>query len=123
MGLVLLLSVALRLLTIVEWTARKRLQEDKQTLKGLYPGQPGRKTSTPSAELLLRAFKGIHLSVVEVAGQRLGHVTPLNALQQPLLALWGLPPELYQRLAQDHTEPVPDLHQRDTLHFPEPPPR
>jgi transposase len=107
LGLVLLLSVALRLLTVVEWTVRKKLQETEQTLKGLYAGQPGRQAKRPSAELLLQAFKGISLAIVEVAGQRETHLTPLNALQQTLLALWELPPNLYQRL---------------TLHFPEPPP-
>jgi transposase len=64
-GLVLLLSLALRLLTLLEWTVRKKLQETKETLKGLYPGQPGRQAKRPSAELLLQAFKGISLVVVE----------------------------------------------------------
>jgi transposase len=107
LGLVLLLSVALRLLTVVEWTVRKKLHETEQTLKGLYAGQPGRQAKRPSAELLLQAFKGISMAIVEVAGQREKHLTPLNALQQTLLDLWELPPNLYQRL---------------TLHFPEPPP-
>jgi transposase len=107
LGLVLLLSLALRLLTLLEWTVREKLQETKQTLKGLYAGQPGRQAKRPSAELLLRAFKGISLAVVEAAGRRATHIPPLNALQQQLLELWELPPDLYQRL---------------TLHFPEPPP-
>src|SRR5437764_12517514 len=41
-GLVLLLSLALRVLTLLEWTARRQLQENKRALKGLYAGQPGR---------------------------------------------------------------------------------
>jgi transposase len=106
-GLVLLLSLALRLLTLLEWTVRKKLQETKETLKGLYPGQPGRQAKRPSAELLLQAFKGISLVLVEAAGQRAAHIPPLKALQQKLLDLWELPPDLYLRL---------------TLHFPEPPP-
>jgi transposase len=107
LGLVLLLSLALRLLSVLEWTLRKKLQENKETLQGLYPGQPGRKAKRPSAELLLEAFKGISLVIVEAAGQLATHITPLTALQQKLLDLWGLPPDLYQRL---------------TLHFPKPPP-
>jgi transposase len=106
-GLVLLLSLGLRLLTVLEWTMRKKRQENKETLKGLYPGQPGRQAKNPSAELLLQAFKGISLVIVETAGQHVAQVVPLTALQQKLLDLWGLPPDLYQRL---------------TLHFPEPPP-
>jgi len=107
LGLVLLLSLGLRLLSVLEWAVREKLQESKQTLKGLYAGQPGRQARRPSAELLLKAFKGISLAVVEVSGQVAAHLTPLTALQQKLLSLWGLPPDLYQRL---------------TLHSPEPPP-
>jgi transposase len=106
-GLVLLLSLALRLLSVLEWTVRKKLQESEQTLKGLHPGQPGRKARRPSAELLLGAFKGISLVIVEAAGQMAAYMPPLTALQKKLLQLWRLPPDLYQRL---------------TLHFPEPPP-
>jgi transposase len=106
-GLVLLLSLALRVLTLLEWTVRKKLQESGQTLRGLYAGQPGRQAKRPSAELLLQAFKGISLAIVEVGGRRTAHGTPLTAVQEKLLALWELPPDLYQRL---------------TLHFPEPPP-
>src|SRR5262249_47496759 len=106
LGLVLLLNLALRLLSVLEWTVRKKLQEDDETLKGLYAGQPGRQAKSAGAELLLRAFKGISL-VVEAAGNLPARITPLTALQQKLLHLWGLPPDLYHRL---------------TLHFPEPPP-
>jgi transposase len=121
-GLVLLLCVVLRLLSVLEWTVRQKLQEREQTLKGLYPGQAGRKTSRPGAELLLRAFRGIDLTVVEVAGQRTTHVTALTALQQSVLALWGLPPDLYHGLTVRAREPPPELHHRLTLHFADPPP-
>src|SRR5207245_203891 len=108
LGLVLLLSLALRLLTVLEWKVRKRLLESGQTLKGLYPGQPGRQAKRPSAELLLRAFRGINLTIVEAAGQRLTHVTPWTGLQQTLLALWGFPSDLYQRLTVQIPEPPPE---------------
>jgi transposase len=107
LGLVLLLSLGLRLLSVLEWAARKKLHESKQTLRGLYAGQPGRQAKRPSAELLLKAFRGVSLVVVEVAGRVSAHLTPLTALQQKLLDLWELPPDLYQRLS---------------LHFPNPPP-
>jgi transposase len=106
-GLVLLLSMALRLLCLLEWSLRKKLQESGQTIKGLYPGQPGRKAKRPSAELLLEAFKGISLTVLLVAGRLVSYLTPLSALHQRLLELWDLPADLYFCL---------------TLHFPEPPP-
>jgi hypothetical protein len=86
---------------------RRKLQEGEQTLCGLYAGQPGRQAKRPSAELLLQAFQGISLAIVEAGRQRVAHLTPLTALQERLLALWELPPDLYHRL---------------TLHIPEPPP-
>jgi transposase len=107
-GLVLLLSLALRLLTLLEWTVRKKLQENEETLKGLYPGQAGRKAKRPSAELLLKAFKGISLAIVEAAGRWAAHLTPLTALQQQLLDLWELPPDLYHRLSLHFLEPPPN---------------
>jgi transposase len=106
-GLVLLLSVALRLLSVLEWTVRKKLQESKETLKGLYAGQAGRQARRPSAELLLQAFKGINLAVVETEDQRLVYVSPLTTLQQKLLELWELPPDLYRRLSLHFSKPPP----------------
>ncbi len=98
-GLVLLLSLALRVLTLLQWTVRRKLSQSGEPLRGLYPGQAGRKTSSPSAELLLAAFKGVCLTVVEVAGHLTALLTPLTALQQKLLALWDFPSDLYQRLS------------------------
>jgi transposase len=122
LGLVLLLSLALRLLTVLEWKVRKKLQESGRTLKGLYPGQPGRQARRPSAELLLRAFKGINLTIVEATGQQRTHVTPLTALQKTLLALWELPSHLYQRLAIETREPPRELCHGLSPHFAKPPP-
>lgn len=107
-GLVLLLSLAVRALTLLEWVVRRKLQESGETLKGVYPSQPGRQTKTPSAEMLLKVFRGLSLTQVQVEGQVSKHVTPLDTLQKRLLELWGFPDDLFQRL---------------TLHCPKPPPQ
>jgi transposase len=107
-GLVLLLSLALRALTLLPWLVRRQLHQSGEPLRGLYPGQPGRQTSTPSAELLLAAFVGISLTVVAVPGRLTVLLTPLSPLQQKLVGLGDFPPDLYQRLV--------------SLCFPEPPP-
>jgi transposase len=104
-GLVFLLSLALRVLTLVEWVVRERLRQEESTLQGIYPGQAGRKTARPSAELLLRAMKTISVSVVEVNGQIHAMLSPLTKVQQRLLDLWGLPPDLYEKLARGFTKP------------------
>jgi transposase len=112
-GLVLLLMLAVRVLTLLEWQVRQGLQNSGEKLRGIYPGQPGRRTNTPSAELLLGAFQGISLTFVEAAGQLSLHLTPLNPLQQRLLALWDFPADLYHRLTSLHcSEPPPVLSER-----------
>jgi transposase len=100
-GLVHLLSLCLRVLTLVEWEVRERLRKDGTKLEGIYAGQPGRKTNRPSAELLLRAFQNLSVSVVKVAGVIHVLLTPLTAVQSRLLALWGLPPDLYENVARN----------------------
>jgi transposase len=97
-GLVYLLSLALRLLSLLEWVVRERLRQEGTKLQGVYAGQPGRKTTRPSAELLLKAMQTISVSVVEVNGQTHALLTPLTEVQRRLLQLWGLPPDLYDQL-------------------------
>jgi transposase len=111
-GLVLLLSLALRALTLLEWVVRRKLQESNETLEGVYPGQAGRKTSTPSAEMLLKVFRGVSLSVVDVAGRVSVHVTELTPVQKRLLKLWGFPKNLFQRLTLHCSENPPPLSER-----------
>jgi transposase len=99
-GLVYLLSVALRVLSLVEWEVRERLHKEKKKLRDIYAGQPGRQTARPSAELLLRAMRGISVSVVEVNGQVHVLLSPLTEVQKRLLKLWALPPDLYEQVTR-----------------------
>ena len=104
-GLVYLLSLALRVLTLVEWLVRKRLRQEQAKLQGISAGQPGRQTDRPSAELLLGVLKTISISVVEVNGRIPALLTPLTEVQQRLLELWDLPSDLYENVALRFTEP------------------
>jgi transposase len=103
--LVYLLSLALRVLTLVEWVVRERLCQDRAKLQGIYDGQPGRKTDRPSAELLLRVLRTISISVVEVDGRIHALLSPLTEVQKRLLKLWDLPPNLYENVACGFPEP------------------
>jgi transposase len=104
-GLVYLLSLALRVLTLVEWVVRERLCQERARLQGIYAGQPGRKTDRPSAELLLGVLKTISISVVEVNGRIHALLSPLTEVQKRLLELWDLPPDLYENVARGFPEP------------------
>lgn len=103
-GLVYLLSVALRVLSLVEWAVRERLRTEKAKLRDIYAGQPGRQTARPSAELLLRAMRAISVSVVEVNGRVHVLLSPLTPVQRRLLELWDLPPDSYDRVARGFPE-------------------
>ncbi len=105
-GLIHLLSLALRLLTLVEWRCRQRLAEQHESVAGLYAGNPKRTTSRPTAEALLQAFRLIHLSVVTLGQQIHRHITPLSEVQQRILALLGVSSTLYEQLAAESLKPT-----------------
>lgn len=98
-GLVRLLSLALRILTLTEFVARRSLQDKNETLAGLYPGNPKQQTGKPTTERLLAAFTEINLSLVVLPDQTIIHLTPLTPLQNRILHLLDLPASIYTDLA------------------------
>ncbi|MCP4993742.1 MAG: DUF4277 domain-containing protein [Gammaproteobacteria bacterium] len=96
-GLIHLLTIGLRALSITEFVTRRSLAETNQTLSGLYDGNPKRSTATPSAELLLQAFDDITLSLhLNQEGAVVAqYLTPLNEVQVRILELVGLSPDIY----------------------------
>jgi transposase len=98
-GLLCLLSLAVRALTLIRYTVSQSLHNAKETLKGISPAYPHVKTNTPSAAMILGAFASLTLTVVQQADQSFVHVSPLNHIQHRLLALLQLPADLYQRIA------------------------
>jgi len=97
-GLVRLLSIGLRVLTRLQFRVRQRLADQQEHLAGLYAGNPKRTTQRPTAEALLGAFQGLHLSLVTLGQQLHRHLTPLSALQQRILSLLDLSSDLYDQL-------------------------
>jgi transposase len=106
-GLTRLLTLAARVLSVVEFQARQKLQKLKRTLTGLVPGQPKRATALPTAERLLESFDQIILTVAHV-GNRILHltVTPLSKLQQDILFLLNCPSTLYIQLVDPSGFPL-----------------
>jgi transposase len=97
-GLIRLLSIGLRMLTLIEYQVRQRLVAEEGEVTGLYAGNPKRATTHPTTEAMLKAFKGIDLSTVTMGPQTLYHVTPLTALHQQILCLLDFPVDIYTRL-------------------------
>ncbi|MDD5267678.1 MAG: hypothetical protein PHO08_11190 [Methylococcales bacterium] len=55
-GLIRLLSIALRVMCLTEFTVRQSLQEQDAKLDTIYAGNPKRATAKPTTEMMLRAF-------------------------------------------------------------------
>jgi len=108
-GLIRLLSLGLRVLTLVEFQVRRSLQTAQAELAGLYAGQPKRATAHPTTEQLLRAFKGITLTLWRTRTSQQSHLTPLTPVQRRLLKLLRFPLTLYSRLEHQSLKRAPKM--------------
>jgi hypothetical protein len=110
-GLLWLLCLALRVLTLTEHRLRTALAERGEALAGLNPASRMQSTSRPTTEQVLAAFANITLTTIKAEGGCYQHITPLNATQCHILALLELPDDLYERLASSSANLV--LHLRE----------
>jgi transposase len=97
-GLVHLLSIGLRILTLTEYTVRRSLQAAGGTLSGLFAGNPKRSTARPTAERLLSVFKEIILTVIHEPNGTYHYLTPISPIQTKILDLMGLSDSIYLAL-------------------------
>ncbi len=91
-GLMFLLTIALRVFTLMEFVVRRQLRQYQSSLAGLYEGNPKRSTNRPTAEKMLRAFNNITLYIhrddsIEISG--------LNLIQQQILRLMNVEESIY----------------------------
>lgn len=104
-GLIRLLSIALRVLTLLEFVVRRQLAAEEATLSGLYAGNANRETARPTAERLLEAFQEMTLTVMVAGQQSHRHLTMLNPLQKRILGLLGFSDQAYTKLCDVSLEP------------------
>jgi transposase len=104
-GLIRLLSIALRMLTLLECVSRRQLATDGVKLAGLYAGNPQRATDRPTAERLLEAFQDLTLTIIKGPQQTDRHMTALSPLQQRILEVLGFSSALYTSLSPISSEP------------------
>ena len=99
-GLTYLLTLGVRVLTVLEFVLRRSLQNDQAKLPGLHPENRTKMTDTPTAERLLNAFSAVSLTIVKTATGEdiLRRLTPLSTLQQEILRRLGLGTSLYRQL-------------------------
>ncbi len=104
-GLMRLLSIALRVLTLLAWVGRRQWAAAGATRAGLSAGHPRRDTARPTAECLLEALRDITRTIREGPQQTARHLTALRPLQQRILELLGFSSALYTRLCTVSAEP------------------
>jgi transposase len=100
-GLIHLLSLAVRTLTLIEYVVRRGLAASGGSLVGLHLENPKKASTAPTTERLLQAFSRVTLTVVHLPDRTLRHVTPLTPLQTQILELLNLSPDIYYSLAQN----------------------
>ncbi len=110
-GLLWLLCLALRVLTLTAHRLRTALADRHEELVGLNPASRTETTARPTTERVIAAFSSITLPMIQTAGECYHHVTPLSTMQRHILALLQLPADLYERLAQRSPNLV--LHLRE----------
>lgn len=100
-GLIHLLSLAVRFLTLIEFVIRRKLQQNQEKLTGLIENNPKKGIDNPTTERLLKMFDNVTLTIVHLPDQTIRHITPLTPLQTRILDLLGLSAAVYTRLAQN----------------------
>ena len=97
-GLVHLLTLGSRLLSLGDFLAKKALAQAGEELAGVYPGNPKRSTSRPTTERMLKAFEGIDLLFFSQGDHSITHLTALQPVHKRILALLGLNETLFSAL-------------------------
>ena len=99
-GMLVLLVICLKVLTLMEFVLRRNLNGD--VLEGLYTSNPRKKTDRPTAERILELFKEITLYYTLIEGQKKCLISPLTALQKRVLTLLELPFTVYEGFKSRH---------------------
>ncbi len=103
LGLTNLLTLGVRVLTVIEAQLQRELNARREVIQGLYAGLPKQATEHPTALAILKAIArmDITLSCVSVDGNVSKHLTPLPALLETILSCLRLPTALYTSLADN----------------------
>jgi len=102
-GLTNLLTMAVRVESLIEVQVARGLQSEGQEIKGLYPGLPHKGTDHPTAVAMLKAIdrKEITLMRAELNGQTSLQLSPLPEWLPDVLRYLHLSPTLYADLQKN----------------------
>lgn len=94
-GMTHFVTLAVRVLVLIEFAVRRSLQKTKTKLVGLHPANPKKGDDKPTAERILKAFDHITLNVFD---NGLACLTPLTELQKQILLHLGFDEIIYLNL-------------------------
>lgn len=99
-GLTSLLTLGVRVLTVMECVLRRSLQQDQATRPGLPLENTTKRTDKPTAERVLKACADVALTIIQHATGEdlLRRLTPLSGLQEAILQRLGLGTQLSRQL-------------------------
>jgi transposase len=112
-GLVRLMTLALRMLSVVEMQGRCGVTATGKKAKGYYSGQPGRQTDKPSGKRILETVTRQRLTLFG-SKTRTGtewQVAPLPKIVKQILGFLGLAETLYTSLILPQPTTVPTVPQ------------
>ena len=97
-GITHLLTLGVRVYTLLEFVVRRSLNRSNQKLVGLHLENLKKGTAIPTCERILKGFSKITLSIVTVENKVISHLTPLNQLQIDILHHLGFSTDIYGKL-------------------------
>ena len=101
-GLVRLMTLALRMLSVVEMQGRRGVTATGEKVKGYYSGQPGRQTDRPSGQRVLETVTRQRLTLfgTKTLNGAEWQLAPLPEIVKQILSFLGLSETLYTSLTQ-----------------------
>lgn len=100
-ALVRILMIAIKVLSLIQYEAREALKKTQTQVKELFPGNPGRKTNQPTAEMILRAFTNISLVIIKAENKEIYvEVSEISKAQSQLLEIIGLKTTMYDDITK-----------------------
>jgi transposase len=98
-GLMMLFTIALQVLTLLEFVVQRELANNFETVSDLVPGNPKMATARPTTERILKKFKEMHLVITNTGKYIKAFIQErLTPLQRQLLRLMRVPVDVYEDL-------------------------
>lgn len=97
-GITRLLSIGIRMMTLLEYQLCKKIKENKDSVKGLDIAHPNKTTCTPTAQSVFKKFcrEKVMLSRANVNGGTYWGMTPVGDVLRKLLYYLQIPLDMYE---------------------------